>query len=72
LNADLLNADLSHANLEGTNLIGTQNLILTSFPKVKTHYNARLDDELGKSLGESYSFFLKSMMMNRELRSVKD
>lgn len=67
-----MNADLSHAKFEGTNLIGAQNLTIDQLPKVKTFYNARLDDELEKSLREKRPPFLKNLGMSCELRSVKD
>ena len=53
-NADLSDADLSDANLERANLKGAKNLTIGQLSKVKTLYNAKLDEELEKPLREKY------------------
>jgi uncharacterized protein YjbI with pentapeptide repeats len=57
--ADLQEANLKEANLEGaylvvTNLKGAQNLSIFQLSKVKTLYNAKLDNELLMPLKEKY------------------
>jgi uncharacterized protein YjbI with pentapeptide repeats len=52
--ANLEHADLEGANLEGANLEGTYNLTIEQLSKVKTLYNAKLDEKLEKLLKEKY------------------
>ncbi len=57
--ANLQGADLVEANLPGANLEGTQNLSLFQLSKVKTLYNAKLDEELLMLLKEEYPAFFE-------------
>jgi uncharacterized protein YjbI with pentapeptide repeats len=52
--ANLYGANLEGAYLVGTNLEGAQNLSLFQLSKVKTLYNAKLDEELLMLLKEEY------------------
>lgn len=52
--ANLEHADIEGANFEGANLRETYNLTIEQLSKVKTLYNAKLDEELEKSLREKH------------------
>jgi proteasome lid subunit RPN8/RPN11 len=52
--ADLKEADLKEADFEGANLKGANELTIDQLSKVKTLYNAKLDNELLTQLKEKY------------------
>jgi BTB/POZ domain-containing protein KCTD9 len=64
--ANLERADLKWANLEGTNLGETYGLSIDQLSKVKTLYNAKIDDELLIPLKEKYLLFLKYLIKMNE------
>ena len=47
-------SDLEKVNLQGANLKGTHHLLVDQLSKVKTLYNAKLDEELLIQLQEKY------------------
>jgi len=51
---DLKRADLEGANLKEAILVGAENLTIYQLSKVKTLYNAKLDEKLEKPLREKY------------------
>jgi uncharacterized protein YjbI with pentapeptide repeats len=57
--ANFEGANLEGADLEGANLNGAKNLTVNQLSKVKTLYNAKLDEELEKPLREKYPDLFK-------------
>jgi BTB/POZ domain-containing protein KCTD9 len=57
--ADLYGADLQEAILRGSNIYLTKNLSLDQLSKVKTLYNAKLDEDTLKTLKEKYPRLFK-------------
>ena len=57
--AELKGADLRRANLEEADLNGSKNLTISQLSRVKTLYNAKLDDELRISLEKEHPELLK-------------
>ncbi len=58
-NANLQKANLVAANLQKTNLVGALNLTIEQLSKVKTLYQAKLDDELLQQVKEKYPHLLE-------------
>jgi len=52
--ADFYRADLSETDLSGADLKKAKNLTIEQLSKVKTLYNAKLDEELRKQLEEAF------------------
>ena len=54
-NADFKEADLTNANLSNTYLLKVKNLTLEQLEKVKTLFNAKMDQKLKKSIEEKFN-----------------
>ena len=59
--ANLDGANLDGANLEGANLIGVFNLSIDQLSKVRTLFNAKLDEEVLIQLKEKFLSLFKSL-----------
>jgi len=62
--ADFANANLEEAFLFGSNLKGAKNLTIDQLSKVKTLYNAKLDEDLRKQLEEKYPDKYQALIKN--------
>lgn len=58
---NLFEANLKRINLERTNLTGTLTLSIDQLSKVRTLYNAKIDEEFLIQLKEEFPFLFKSL-----------